>query len=277
MLVCKKCIILVSLLILNYAIAQTKYTGFIDKYPIELYLYPISTTGSANGIYVYTKHSTPININGERFKSSLTLYETDKTKTKTGEFTFEKFNESQTEITGVWKNLKTNKILNVTLKKEFSLNEDNLKKEYERELLQFNTTNKFYFKLQLKKTKEDDSFTISSINVYKKKSDSLIQKFEVGTDNLAIGFHNISTADYNFDGITDFSIITEISSGGNTSSNYYLFDSVTNQFILANFDGTNLEFNPSTKIVTSTNTCCGGQIEIIKYKVVNNQLVQIKN
>ncbi|MBF0694898.1 MAG: hypothetical protein IR153_07570, partial [Flavobacterium sp.] len=69
-------IILALFLLKSNLFGQTKYTGFIDKYPIELVTY-IYSDGDARAIYTYSNYDEPIVINGELKQSKLTLYERD--------------------------------------------------------------------------------------------------------------------------------------------------------------------------------------------------------
>ena len=62
--------------------SQASYTGFIDKYPIEL-VTDIYSDGDARAIYAYSKFDEPIVTEGRLQKNKLTLYEKDKpAKTK---------------------------------------------------------------------------------------------------------------------------------------------------------------------------------------------------
>ncbi|MBY0487033.1 MAG: hypothetical protein K2P85_07610 [Flavobacteriaceae bacterium] len=56
---------------------QANYSGFIDKYPIELVTHVYSDT-DVHGIYVYTAFDEPIVLQGAVDKGTLFLFEKDK-------------------------------------------------------------------------------------------------------------------------------------------------------------------------------------------------------
>ena len=70
--------------------SQTTYTGFIDKYPIELVTY-IYGDGDAKAIYAYTNFEEPIAINGTLKKNKLNLFEKDKSGKNKATLTFDNF------------------------------------------------------------------------------------------------------------------------------------------------------------------------------------------
>lgn len=53
--------ILIALLFLAsiQLVAQTSYTGFIDKYPVE-FVTDLNSEGSGDAIYTYSNYDTPI-------------------------------------------------------------------------------------------------------------------------------------------------------------------------------------------------------------------------
>ncbi|RYZ47654.1 MAG: hypothetical protein EOO14_23225, partial [Chitinophagaceae bacterium] len=67
----------VFLLTMFGAMAQTRYSGFIDKYPVELVtrIYP---DGEATAIYTYTNFDEPIVLSGKLEQGRLSLFEKDK-------------------------------------------------------------------------------------------------------------------------------------------------------------------------------------------------------
>ena len=140
------------------------------------------------------------------------------------------------------------------------------KEEKEDGIIQYTSMNDHYFRIVT------DFQSVSEIKIFQKKTDKLIQKFDV--DCQYRGFYGISTDDFNFDGITDFSIFESSYAGPNTSSLYFLYNPKTKRFIESDFSGTSLEFDAKRKRIIETNQCCAGASVITaEYKVVNNKMV----
>lgn len=78
----KQKIILLFLLITSFLSAQITYTGFIDKYPIEL-VTNLYSDGTGTAIYSYTNFDTPIVLSAEQKGNTLVFIEKDKNEKKT--------------------------------------------------------------------------------------------------------------------------------------------------------------------------------------------------
>jgi hypothetical protein len=235
---------------------QINYSGFIDKYPIEL-LADINTSGNSYGVYVYTAFDNPISLEGNLEKEKLIFFEKDAKGNKSASITFEKFNTESETIEGIWKDLKNEKQLKITLSK---------KSETEGGIIQNTSINDKYFRIVT------DYEGVSEIKIFQKKTDKLIQKFDV--DCQFMGLYCISTGDYNFDGLTDFSIFESSYAGPNTSRLYFLYNPKTQKFFESGFSGTSLEFDAKRKRIIETNQCCAGaSVTTAEYKVIKNKMI----
>ncbi|WP_395077368.1 XAC2610-related protein [Flavobacterium sp.] len=235
-------------------IGQVNYSGFIDKYPIELST-DINTSGNSYGVYVYTTHDEPIILEGNFEKGELTLFEKNIKGLKSASMTFEKFNPESDKINGIWEDLKTGKKLIINLSKKADIAEG---------IIQNNCIDDKYFRIVT------DYENVSEIKIFQKKSDKMIQKIDV--DCRFMGLNSISIGDFNFDGITDFSIFESSYAGPNTSSLYFLYNPKTKKYFESGFSGTSLEFDQKTKRITETNQCCAGSsVTTAEYKVVKKQ------
>jgi hypothetical protein len=239
---------------------QTNYTGFIDKYPIE-FLADINSSGNSFAVYVYTQFDEPINLEGKLEKEKLVLFEKDGKGNKSASLTFENFNlESQT-IEGIWKDLnKIEKQFKITLTKKIEIGKG---------IIQEASIGDKYFRIVA------DNENVSEIKIFQKKTDKLIQKLDV--DCRFMGLHCITTGDFNFDGITDFSIFESSYAGPNTSSLYFLYNPKNKKYFESGFTGTSLEFDEKRKTITETNQCCAGSsVTTAEYKVIKNKMVLVK-
>jgi hypothetical protein len=77
--------------------SQTSYSGYINKYPIEL-ITNIYSDGDARAIYAYTNFDEPIVVNGRLDKNKLTLYEKDKSGKSKATLIFDKYNSDAEEL-----------------------------------------------------------------------------------------------------------------------------------------------------------------------------------
>lgn len=267
-------LLLLILFISFYAtsIAQTSYSGFIDKYPIELVTDTYSD-GVVNALYVYTKFDDPIILSGKIKDGSLTLNEKDKAGKITSTLFLKNYNSNPATIEGTWKDLKTGKELKLQLTRNFDLANTSSTDWKDRELLQPLALKNRYFKLVLNYTNSE--VTVTGVRVYEKKTDKILQHFAV---NVRLwGLNNISVDDYNFDGKEDFSVFEQSYAGPNTSSIYFLYDAESDGYFESSFSGTSLEFDAKAKRIYETNQCCAGRsIEKTEYKVVNNKMVFVK-
>ena len=254
--------------------SQTTYTGFIDKYPIELVTY-IYGDGDAKAIYAYTNFEEPIAINGTLKKNKLNLFEKDKSGKNKATLTFDNFNADNKEVKGNWTDLKTGKQLKIALIKLFDIDYGDTIEWKDREILQPVTLGDKYFKLVISKAKNDFDTKVSGIKILQKKTDSLIQRIDL--ECQLWGLNNISVGDYNFDGIPDFSVFEQSYAGPNTSSLYFLYDKKTGRYFNSGFEGSSLEFDSKRKRIYEHNQCCAGNSHMnAEYKVVNNNMVLIK-
>ncbi len=253
---------------------QTSYTGFIDKYPIELVTY-IYSDGDARAIYAYSKYDEPIEINGDIKENKLTLYEKDAANKDKATLTFDNFDPKSNKLVGIWKDLISNKELKITLTKNFDIEYGDTSEWSNREIIQPNSLKDKYFKLIISKTKDDFFAYVSGVKVIEKGTDKLIQKIDL--ECQLWGLNNISVGDYNFDGLEDFSVFEQSYAGPNTSSIYFLYNKNTNQYFESGFSGTSLEFDNEAKRIYEHNQCCAGRNHMnAEYKVVNNKMVLIK-
>lgn len=253
---------------------QSIFSGFIDKYPIEL-VADISSDGVANAIYVYSKRDEPIIITGTLKNNKLVLYEKDAKNKKSAKLTFNRFDLADSKQNGVWTDLKTNKELKITLDKTFEINYGDSVEWKDREILQPVSLDNKYFKLIVSKKKGEFYATVTGVKIIEKKTDKLLQKLNV--DCQLRGLDNISIGDFNFDGILDFSVFETSYAGPNTSSLYFLYDSKSEKYIDSGFSGVSLDFDNKSKKIYERNQCCAGrQVTTAEYKVVSNKMVLIK-
>lgn len=257
--------------------AQTVYTGFIGKYPIEL-VTEIYSDGVARAIYTYTKFDTPISIDGELEDGVLNLYERNASGEVTATLVFDKFKQDSEILNGKWRNEETAKKLNIELRKMYEIasgDEDEDEDEWTgRELIQRGSLQNYYFKLQLSKTDEDYYPRIFGIKMIEKKTDKLVQ--ELSLDAESRGIDSISIGDYNFDGVDDYSVFETGYAGSNTSSLYFLYNPQTGHFFESGFSGTSLTFDPDSKTINERNECCAGtSVTTTTYTVENNKMVII--
>lgn len=239
--------------------AQVNYKGFIDKFPVELFA-EINSGNDTNAVYVYSNFDEPINLTGNFTKGTVTFFEKDIKGNKTASLIFPNYNPENETLNGTWTNLKTKKELQINLTK-ISENSDGI--------IQVTSIDDKYFRVFT------DYESINEIRIYQKKTDKLIQKFQV--ECRFSGINSIDIGDFNFDGLPDFSIFESSYAGPNTSSLYFLYNPKTKKFFESGFVGTSLEFDKKRKIITETNQCCAGSSIInADYKVVKNKMILIK-
>jgi hypothetical protein len=253
---------------------QTIYSGFIDKYPIELVL-DIFSDGDVRSVYTYNQYDEPILINGRLEKGTLTLYENESDEKNKAVLKFENFDAEKNQLKGTWKKLNSNKPLKISLTKKSDI-ENGEGIEYSAiEIIQPISLKDKYFKLVVSKEKEDFSAFVSGLKLFTKKTDILIQQFDLSCQLW--GLNNVSVGDFNFDGIDDFSVFEQSYSGPNTTSLYFLFDPETGKFFQSSFEGTSLEFDQKTKRIYEHNQCCAGEKQMNnEYKVENNKMILLK-
>lgn len=266
---------LTSFLLTIHLFGQTSYTGYIDKYPVEL-VTNIYSDGAARAFYVYTKFDDPIKISGTLKNGLLTLNEKDSSGRNKAVLTFKDFKGENENIEGVWKDENSNKELKITLTKSFDIDYSDSIEWQDKELLQPVSLRDKYFKLIISKEKGSFYASVTGIKNFEKKTDKLIQ--QINLECQLWGLDNVSIDDYNFDGFTDFSVFEQSYAGPNTSSLYFLFNPKTGKYFKSSFKGTSLEFDKKTKRIYEHNQCCAGRsIMNAEYKVVNNKMVLVKN
>lgn len=254
------------------AFSQVRYSGFIDKYPIE-FVSNISSS-SGDGVYAYKKFDIPINLSAKMENGFIIFTEKESDGTETATMTFKNATENSL-AKGIWKDLKTGKEFEISLTKEFEFKYGKDSEWKNQEILQTASTKNYYFKLVIQKTKEDFYTRVSGIKIYSKKTDILYQQISFGSEFR--GLNSIQINDFNFDGIEDFSVFEASYAGPNTTSLYFLFDQKTKKYFESEISGVSLEFDAKTKTITEHNQCCAGsQHLVMKYKLKNNKMILIE-
>lgn len=255
------------------AAAQISYTGFVDHYPIQLAV-EIHSDGYANAVYACDKHDTPIIINGALKNNTLTLYEKNRKGAIDAKLIFKKYSTSTGKLSGEWLNHDSTKRLKVTLTKTSEIDYHDNTTWKDRELMQSTATDKHYFKVLVSQSDGGDA-RITGVKIYEKITDRFIQKIDF--DCQLLGLDNVSVGDYNFDGITDFSVFESSYAGPNTSSIYILQIPNAGKYFVSDFSGTSLEFDAGAKLIYEHNQCCAGRSHMnATYKVVNNKMVLVE-
>ncbi len=255
-------------------LSQTGYTGFIGKYPVELNVYFYSDK-EAEAVYTYTKFDEPIKVAGKRQKNKMTFFEKDANGKNKATLTFDNLTAQSDTAKGVYTNLATGVKLAITLARMFSVDENKNPDQKEVEILQPASQSNQYFKLIVSTSTSGSYKNVTGIKIMEKKTDRLIQRIDL--DCQLIGLDDVSIGDYNFDGVSDFSVFESSYAGPNTSSLYFLCDPKTNQYFESGFTGTSLEFDSKKKRIYESNQCCAGTSVVnAEYKVINNKMVLIK-
>lgn len=133
-----------------------------------------------------------------------------------------------------------------------------------------------YFKIISKLNPQNKFWKKTSIEVYNKATNGLIQVLdEVYT--MISNENEIQVEDYNFDGQYEFSLFEQYYSGTNSTRLYYLYNPKIDRFFLSKIYGTSLEFDPKEKRVYEHNqSCAGSSITEAIYKIRNNEMVLIE-
>ena len=190
-------------------------------------------------------------------------------------FIFKNFNSKSNNIEGVWKDISSNKELKITLTKSFDIDFGDSIEWKNKELLHPTSLKDKYFKLIISKEKNRFYASVTGLKIFEKKTDKLIQQIDL--ECQLWGLDNISIDDYNFDGISDFSVFEQSYAGPNTSRLYFLYNPKTKKYFESDFGGISLEFNSKTKRIFERNQCCAGSIvTTAEYKVIDNKMVLIK-
>lgn len=261
-------------LLTTFLSAQISYKGFIDKYPIEL-VADIYSEESGSAVYAYSNFDTPILLYAKLVGKNLVLTEKDKNNKVNAKFILQNYNPGNKELSGTWKDINSGKELKVSLTKEFDIRDKYNTVWTSREILQMNSFKDKYFKLVLSREKDRYQASVVGIKIFEKRTDKLLQKFDVECQLLGIG--NINIDDYNFDGIPDFSVYEAGTAGPDSTSLYFLYDPKTGKYFESSFSGSSLEFDSKRKIISEHNQCCAGRnVMTAEYKVVNNKMVLLK-
>jgi hypothetical protein len=253
------------------ASAQQQYAGTLGKQPIHL-LVDAYSDGAVQGAYVYDRHDTPIAVNGRLAKGVLQLQEKDGDKA-IATLRFDGFTQDATHLRGQWIPVAGGEPLPIVVAKEVDI-------RYENgpfapvELLQPASSADHYFKVRVARI--DDRWPrVVAVDVFRKREDTLVQRLEVDTDFR--GLHGLETGDFNFDGVTDFSLFEASGAGPNTSSLYFLRDPGTGRYVLSRISGTSLWFDAESKTVHEHNQCCAGRSHMsATYRVVADRLELIE-
>ncbi|TAJ51315.1 MAG: hypothetical protein EPO58_12815 [Chitinophagaceae bacterium] len=274
----KKIVFILTILLTVFNVSgQTVYSGFIDKYPIEL-VTDISNGGPVKaiyGVYSYSGQDDPIIIDGVLQKGKAIFYEKDKNYKNRALLSFENFDTHSASLEGTWTDLRKNRKLKISLAKSFDINYGDSVEWTDREILQSAALDNQYFKLLVSKVKGRFYPSVTGVKIFEKKTDKLLQKILVESESLSLD--NISVGDYNFDGIKEFSVFENFYAGPNTSRIYFLFDTAKNTYFRSDFAGVSLTFDDKQKNIFELNQCCGGrQYTTATYKVVNNKMVLIE-
>lgn len=253
--------------------AQTSYSGFIGKYPIEL-VTDIYSDGDARAIYAYSHYDEPIVINGRLEQGILTLNETDSMGEIKATLTFQNVDKESNRLEGVWKDLTDDRQLPIRLTKNFDIDDDENTEWTGREIIQPVSLRNHYFKLVVSKEKDSFSPRVTGVKILEKKTDKLLQELDVSC--RLWGLANISIGDYNFDDFDDFSVFEQSYAGPNTSSLYFLYDATTHRYFDSGFSGISLEFDSETKTIYEQNQSgAGSSVTTAAYKVVDNKMVLV--
>lgn len=257
--------------------AQVSYSGVLGNNPITLVSYHYSDEYSM-GYYVYNKFDTPISLEGVRNENSLELYERDETGRIVATLRFDAFHPGTDKLQGKWIAADSAITHEISLSKDFDLRsgseEDLLHNTYE--LLQQASTENHYFKTIVTREKGDMYARVYGVKIFEKRTDRLIQTISV--DCRFPEGDSVSTGDYNFDGIEDFSVFEEDLIGSNTSSIYFLKNPDDDKYTDSGFSGTSLEFDEKEKLVYEHFIANAGQ-RFMKavHKIVNNKMVMTEH
>lgn len=245
---------------------QASYSGFVGGAPVT-FVTNIYSDGVGTAVYVYDNYDDPIRLDdGKVVKKKLTFTEKDAKKAARATLTFDNYDAKSAEMNGVWKDAKTGKTLDIKLTKDFET--DYGSSEAEGEFIQGDALTDKYFKTVVKGERA------VAVKVFEKKTDRLLQTIDVDTQQR--GADGVSVGDFNFDGVKDFSLFESSFAGPNTSSLYFLYDPAKKQFFNSGWEGVSFEFDEKKKLVSSTNSCCGGtSITTATYRVVKNKLVTV--
>jgi hypothetical protein len=255
------------------AVGQVAYVGTVGTAPIELALNSVNEDPLL-GTYMYSKIGTPIKLAGHLKQGTLTLTEPDAHGKPAATLTLPAFAPSATQLTGTWRSLATGRQLAVVLTQRVAVVEGEATAWRGREVLQAESLPNYYFRTVLAKDGEDYYATVSGVTVVEKKTNRVLQQLPL--EGQSRGIYSVTTGDFNFDGLPDFSVFESSYAGPNTSSLYYLYDPATKRYMASGYGGTSLEFDAKKRRVYEHNSCCAGSsVTRVEYKVLNNKLVAL--
>lgn len=277
-----KNILLALLLILSFPVFSTiyrttysatyAYKGYIENKEVTLYLSPY-----LKAFWVYKDDHKQIqhalsyechlmnSCDEVSQQNSLKLYddkdiyldENDnhpKIKDSISYFNFNHNGQTQfnQKLVGYWFDGKKNQQYPIKLQKELEII-DEADAEFNRlELLQTNSSDKFYFTAVLSKKKKE-KIKLVGVNVYDKSNHQLMQKIQ----NLHYSynqFDSIYLEDINFDGNLDLAI-KKYASSARIGANYDYYINDKGKFVATNLWGSDIDFNPKDKSATGKKNC----------------------
>lgn len=263
---------------------QTIYSGLIHTYPVEFVIdqiyYANCDSQKVFGLYMYKKFNEPIPLEGTYTKKVLVLEERGKDNKAAAVISFAHFKQENDSCTGIWVDCVSGKELEVRLKRKYTLDPYTHADTawQNRELLQTASLKDYFFKILVSKKTgaRSQCVKVDGLEIIAKKTAELFQKIDLEAE-YSVRFNSVAVADYNFDGLTEFSVFEGSYTGPNTTSIYFLFDPKTNAFFNSGFKGISLEFDAGKKLIYEHNECCGGrEITNSEYNVVNNKMVLVE-
>ena len=261
---------LLAMLSCGSASAQTVYAGTLGGEPIELVLYAYSD-GVVIATYAYAKYDTPIRIDGKLSNGVLALEEKDAAQAVVATLRFAPFAADAQELRGSWLAASGTKSLPILLGRQYDMGPVDGPDDPELELLQAASTRDHYFRLVTGGTGHGPGSRATAVNVYRKRTDELLQRIDLDTQFR--GIDSVQVGDFDFDGVADLSVFESSYAGPNTSSLYFLWDAASGRYEPAAFEGVSLQFDPERKLVYEHNQCCAGAShENATYRVVGRKL-----
>ena len=165
--------------------SQTTYTGFVDKYPIQLVTH-IYSDGDARAIYAYDKFDTPILIPGKLKGNRLELNEKDDKGKIQARLIFKNFSQTSDKILGEWINADSTKRLKITLTKQFDFDNNDNTTWINRELLQQESTPTHYFKLLISNDGPENDARVTGVRILEKKNRPVNPDYRTGLSAMGI-------------------------------------------------------------------------------------------
>jgi hypothetical protein len=254
--------------------AQAVYAGTLGTQPIHLVAYAYSD-GVVVAHYAYDRHDTPIRVNGRLDHGVLALQEKDGQGAVVATLRIEMPADEARPLRGQWTPASGKPALPIRLVHQFALDPYSPYAGPPVELPQAASTDEHYFTVLIQGKDADRPPRVAAVNVYRKRTDALVQKIDVDTQTM--GIDSVSVGDFNFDGVADFSLFESGYAGPNTTSLYFLRDPAAERYVQADFEGVSLDFDAATKTVHEHNQCCAGRShENSTYRVVGNRLELIE-